>query len=461
MAMVAVLPGCGDGGSSQVAGIDRGGIRGGAVGTVSGFGSVIVNGVHYETGGAVINVNGLTATEADLEIGYVVVIQADIPGDGSAPEATSIDFSHDVIGSLSAVDVVENRATVLGQMVKVDDSTTYGPGISPASVDGLALLPAGQILQISGLVGIGGEILATRIDLGAAGAELEIVGIVANLDAAAGKLEIGGLVVDYQGANLEGFAGGQPENGDRVEAEGTLLNMAGELIATDLELKEPGSDFEEDDQLEVEGLITAFASVNSFSVSGIPVITNAATEYSGGDESMLASNIRVEVEGRLDSSGVLVAEEVEFRSDGDLRVEALAGEINAVAGTLEILGIPVQTNTLTSFEDKSSDDLRVFSLDGINTGDALRVVGTESIDVPGTIVATQIVRMETLEDLKLKGIATNVVAPSFSILGVTVFTDSQTELENDFFDVAEGRLVEAVGSNTSGSFVADKVEFED
>jgi hypothetical protein len=460
MAIIAVLPGCG-GGSSQVAGIDRGGLHGGAVGSVSGFGSVIVNGIHYETGSAVINVNGLPATEADLEVGYVVVIQADIPESGSSLQATSIDFSHDVIGPLTAVDVANNRGEVLGQTIRLNDSTNFGPGISPASVDGLALLTAGQVLRISGFVGFDGEILASRIDLGVDATELEVVGIVTNLDTAISSFEIGGLVVNYQGANLDGFVDGRPSNGDRVKAGGVRLDMAGELIATTLELKDLGGDFEEDDELEVEGLITAFTSASSFSVSGIPVSTNAATEYSGGDASMLALNIRVEVEGQLNSNGVLVAAQVEFRSDGDLRVEAMAEVIDAAAGTLEILGIAVQTNTLTSFEDKSPAELRPFSLADINLGDSLRVVGTESVDALDTIVATKIVRMEKLEGLRLKGVAANVAAPSFSILGVTIFTDNQTDIEDNFFTIAEGRRVEAAGDNGGGQFLADKVEFKD
>ncbi len=459
LAMVVVLSAC-ETDVSQTAGIDRGGIQGGAVGSVSGFGSVIVNGVHYETEGAVINVNGGPATEGDLRVGYVVVIQANIPPDGSGVQATTIDFSHDVIGPLSAVDVVQNNSIVLGQRITMNDSTAYGPGISPASADGLALLPAGQVLRVSGFVGVDGEILATRIELGPNAAELEVTGIVLSLDTATGKFEIGGLVIDYSNASIEGFAGGVPALGDRVEVSGSQLGMAGELVATEVKLKEPGSGFEEDDQLEIEGLVTVLMSVNSFSVSGIPVMTNAVTKYSGGDASMLGLNVRVEVEGRLNSGGVLVAEEVEFRRDGKLRVEALVGAIDPAAGTLQILGIPVQTTTLTSFEDKSPLELRPFTLADINPGDPLRVVGNESMDVPGTIMATQIVRMEKLEKLRLKGIAANVVEPTFSILGVTVFTDSQTDLEGNFFAVAEGRLVEAKGDNAGGQFLAEKVEIK-
>jgi hypothetical protein len=459
LSAVAVLPAC-QTGDGQTAGIDRGGIQGGAIGSVSGFGSVIVNGVHYETDGAVINVNGALATEGHLRVGYVVVIQASTSADGSSALATTIDFRHDVIGPLSAVDSVQNRATVLGQIIKLNNATVFGPGIEPESADGLALLPASQILRISGFPGADGEILATRVELGPIGAKLEIVGVIENLDTAAKVFDIGGLVVNYGGAMLEDFPGGVPVAGDRIEASGSLLGMAGELVATELKLKEFGSDFDEDDEVEVEGLVDALISASSFSVSGIPVMTTASTEYSGGDASMLGLNVRIEVEGVFDSDGVLVADAIEFRPEGELRVEAPAGAVDAVAGTLEILGISVQTSSLTSFEDKSPAELRPFSLSDINPGDPLRVIGIESTVTPGIVVATQIERREGLEGLKLKGIATNVSAPTFSILGVTIFTDNQTDIENDFFSQAEGQLVDVEGDTSGGPFLAGKVEIK-
>jgi hypothetical protein len=459
LAAVVALPAC-QTGDSQTAGIDRGGFQGGAVGSVSGFGSVIVNGVHYETDSAAISVNGVPAVEADLQVGYVVVIQADILADGEGAQATTIDFSHDVIGPLMAVDLVQSRVTVLGQVVKVNDSTAYGPGIEPASVDGLALLSAGQALRVSGFVGSDDEILATRVELGTAGADLEVVGVVAGLEVETHTFDIGGLVVNYSNATVEGFSGGVPLSGNRVEVSGSLLGMEGELIATKIKRKESESSFEEDDQLEVEGLVTALTSSSSFRVSGIPVLTNPATEYFGGDASMLGLNVRVEVEGLLDSSGVLVAYEVEFRPDGESRIEALAGPVNVAAGTLEILGIHVEVSAVTSFEDKSPAELRPFSLSDINSGDPLRVIGTESIAAPGTVVATRIERREKVDELKLKGTATNVSDPTFSILGVTVTTNSQTDIEDDFFAIADGRLVEAEVDDTSGSVVATKVEIK-
>jgi len=69
--------------------------------------------------------------------------------------------------------------------------------------------------------------------------------------------------------------------------------------------------------------------------------------------------------------------------------------------------------------------------------------------------------MESLEKLTLRGFAENVAEHGFSILGILVITDGNTDIEDNFFATAEGRLVEVQGSTASGSLVAEKVEFED
>ena len=68
--------------------------------------------------------------------------------------------------------------------------------------------------------------------------------------------------------------------------------------------------------------------------------------------------------------------------------------------------------------------------------------------------------MEKLEELRLKGIAANVAEPTFSILGVTVFTDDQTDIEADFFTQANGQLVQVIGGDTGGFFLAEKAEIK-
>jgi hypothetical protein len=452
---IAVLSGC-DSGGNVVAGIDRGGLRG-VYGSVSGFGSVIVNGEHYDTDTADVSVNGVPADVADLEVGYVVLIQADLPqADSSSPaKAVTIDFDHIIIGPLATVAVVDNLATVLGQRVTVDDSTAYGAGIDPASIDGLAMLPADTILRISGFAGADGGVLATRIELGEPGADLEVTGIVMNLNLFSRIFEIGGLEVRYDEANLQGFSGGQPQEGNRVSVEGSV-DAGGVLVARELELEELELEVDEEDEFEIEGLITEIFSAMEFSVAGIRVSIDNQTDFENGDATMLDLNVRIEAEGQLDN-GVLRASEIEFSPEGPLRIKATVDSVNP----LKLLGITVESDSLTIFEDKSATPLRTFSLTDIVPADPLDITGYESLTSPGVVIATGIIRKESLKELKIRGIAENVVAPGFSILGVTVITDGDTEIEGNFFTVAEGRLVEVQGSTESGSFVADKVEIKD
>ena len=61
-------------------------------------------------------------------------------------------------------------------------------------------------------------------------------------------------------------------------------------------------------------MITRFASVTDFDVGGRAVTTTAATKYQGGGSSALALNVKVEVEGAVNASGVIVAAQVEIES---------------------------------------------------------------------------------------------------------------------------------------------------
>jgi hypothetical protein len=61
----------------------------------------------------------------------------------------------------------------------------------------------------------------------------------------------------------------------------------------------------------------------------------------------------------------------------------------------------------------------------------------------------------------LRGVAANVSDPQLSVLGVTILTDAQTDIEDNFFASAEGRLVHVEGDTATGSFVATKAEIKD
>ncbi|MDH3434118.1 MAG: DUF5666 domain-containing protein, partial [Gammaproteobacteria bacterium] len=359
---------CG-GGGEQVAGIDaRGTPLPSAVvskGSISGFGSVIVNGVAYDTSSAAFTIDGSPGTQADLSVGDVIVLQGTVNADGTSPTASSVTFDDAVEGPISAIDTIAQTMVVLGQTVRIDADTSFDDSISPASLDSLDI---NDVVEVSGFFLADGSISATRIELKPAGGEFELTGVVGNV--AGTILEINGFVVDFSLAMPQGFPNGSPEVGQRVEAKGTALGAAGELLATRVEFK--GGDFGEDgDQAELEGFITRFASATDFDVEGVPVIANAQTTFENGTSADLALNRKVEVEGDINAASALVASNVEIKASGFVRIDSLVEDVQA--DRLTVLGIVIRVNASTRYEDKSAADLEPFNLSNVVVGNYVEV----------------------------------------------------------------------------------------
>jgi hypothetical protein len=458
-----LLAACG-GGGEQVAGIDGRGAPAAPAsvvskGTITGFGSVIVNGQTFDTSSATFIIDGEPGTQSDLAVGDVIVIEGTISNGGN-PVASSVTYDDAVEGPISGIDTGAQTLTVLGQLVRVDGETSFDDSINPGSLDGLAV---GEIVEVSGFFLADGSISATRIEQKGAGGELELTGLVNN--AAGTTFEINGLVVDYSDAMLSNFPGGAPENGQRVEATGNSLGVNNELIATQVEFK--GRELGDDgDEAEVEGFITGFTSASDFEVEGIRITTNAQTTFENGTGSDLGLNRKVEIEGGINANGVIVAESVEFKPTGELRIESLVEDVQSTE--LTVLGIPIVVNAATRYEDDSDARLETFNLANIAVGDYVEI---RAYEVDGTITATLLERDDFQGDVALRGIVESVADPNFVILGVTIATNTGTEFtDNDgssslapaeFFGQATNRLVEASGTLNGGIINAEDVEFED
>ena len=457
------LTACG-GGGEQTAGIDA---RGNPVvvgvvskGTISGFGSVIVNGVRYDTNTAAFDIDGSDGVQADLSVGDVVTIRGTVNDDGTSPTASLVTFDDAVEGPIEAIDLGTNTITVLGQIVRIDADTSFDDSISPASIDGLNV---SDIVEVSGFVLADGSISATRIEPKPAGGEFEVTGQVSNLTAT--TFDINALTVDFSAAQLDNFPNGTPEEGQRVEAKGTSLGAGGELQATRVEFKGTGLGGNDGDAAEIEGFITRFVSATDFDVEGIPVTTTGSTSFVNGTAADLGLNRKVEVEGSLNASGVLVATKVELKLSNFIRIE---GRVDAIgASSVTIFGVVINTNAVTRFEDKSSADLEVFNLTNINVGDYLETRGYE--DATG-VVATQVERDDFRGEVAIRAFVDTVTDPTFTIRGVSIETNGNTEFRdvNDqgisagvFFGQAMGRLVEANGAESNGGILADQVDLED
>lgn len=468
--------GCGGGGGSTTPDVDPpppppiGGIgaTGVAMGPISTFGSVVVNGVRYETNSAVFTVNGLSGSQDDLRVGQVITVSGTIDDNGVDGDADEVNFDDNVKGPIQNIDLATSQIVVLGQTVLISPDTSFDDSISPASIDGLSI---DDIVEISGLVDAAGRITATRIESKPAGTEFEVLGTVSSLDSGNFLFNINDLVVDYSNATLDNFTGGQIANGDFVEAKGTSLAAGGELVATRVELKNALPDVADGVHVEIQGFITRFASAQDFDVTGLPVTTTASTIYEGGVAGDLGLNIKVEVEGEVNSSGVLVATKVDIRRAKAVRATAIVDLVDSGANSLVVLGITVSVDALTRLEDKSSADVRPFTLADINAGDYVEVRGGEFPAGSGDILATILEREDFDPDTELQGFVETISDPSFTILGVTIQTDGGTVFRdvndnvisstNFFNQLGPNSLVKADGTEVSDTVIsAQEVEFE-
>jgi len=458
---------CG-GGDTQTAGIDRGGVYTSSVGPIDGFGSVISNGTRYDVSTATININGALAVESELKVGQIVVINAEIATAGADPVAGTVSYESNLQGPVTSIDLVNGRFAALGQTIYVTVETIFGPGISPSDLSGLS---PGDVVEVSGQPDAVGRIRATRIDPETAPYEIQLSGLA--IKRAGSALSIGSQVVDDSGAMINGFPGGVITSGDRVRVTGSAIGAAGEIIATQVVYRGDILDTDDGDEGEVEGLITNFASAQDFLVSGIAVATDAQTQYSGGTSIDLADNVLIEVEGSFNDTGVLIAEQIEFKQEGDVLVEAAVDTVDAIGGTATVFGVVVQTTPMTVMSDER-DGRRPFTLNDLVAGDFLKTSGTWN---GSQVVATQLERIGGEDKYKLKGRISAAASPDFTLLGRTVQTvDGATDYEvNDapadlsqFFNAvnaclpaSEGCRVE-VAWQTSGSLtIADKVELDD
>jgi len=489
----AIIVGCGGGGGTldplPPQGIDRLGV---STGTVTGFGSIFVNGVEFETGSADFDIDDSPGSQDDLSIGDIVIVSFD--PDVSSTSAQTVFSDEAVEGPIDCIEGrpndciagVTGEIVVAGQTVLVDANTSFDDRIVPASLDGLVV---GGVVEVSGLFDADLNIRATRIEP-STGGEAEVHGLVSALDTVAGTFMINALTVDYLSIPAiidDSFPGGMFAAGDFVEAKGAI--SSGVMTATKIEPDSPGLaaddriDISQFDgvEMEIEGFITRFASATDFDVAGFPVVTTASTDFEGGVRGDLDENVKVEVEGdSLNSAGALIADKVDIRRSNDVRITGLVDDI-LPPDMLVVLGIIIRVDELTRFEDQRDPKDEFFTFADVGTGDYLEIRGGINA-LPGADVIASLLERDDdpdpLNEVELRGFvdAGSIGQPIFKILGITIetdggttFIDSRNELEVLFADadafftaLEDGDLVDVDGAETSAAvIVADEVELED
>src|SRR5712691_10476130 len=148
-------------------------------GPITSFGSVILNGIEFDTTQADIRVEDQSVREDDLRIGIRVTVEGVRDSNGVA-RATRVVFRKNVEGLIDRLDVVNNTLVALGQTVLVDGLTVMEDRAQSSSI-ALSALAVGQFVDVSGLIDANGTILATRIER-QTGCENRAIGIYQTAD---------------------------------------------------------------------------------------------------------------------------------------------------------------------------------------------------------------------------------------------------------------------------------------
>ncbi len=492
VAIVSTAVSCsGGGGGSNVAGIGGTGMV--AVGQVTGFGSVFVNGEKYSLrSDSRLLVNGQDAGEAELRTGMVVAIRGsrDSAGDLTLDELTyEAEIRGPITGLTPGTDGQITTLDIMGRTVTVDAvGTVFDDGY------GFALMKSNDLVEVSGFVAADASLHATRIEKKGVFSPSDTVVVKDALakDALAtigGNNEFtlqGGIRVRFDTAStiMNGLGSCDPDTGCVLKITGSY-NAAEGLIEAD-RIEGANALPDASDEAQIEGLITDFAGTGSFKVNSVAVdAANAGREPAS---LTLSNGLAVEVEGRL-SGGTLIADRIKAREAG---IEIQAYVADTLTGNTVRLQITPDASLTVRIEDsqtRMADETGAVAntpaspmrFDDLSLGNYLEIKAVR--DNNGKLVATTLVRTSGDNEIVLQGPLDSEPTLTgqrlmVSILGITFASDGDTEFDQDdgrdndqdVSDAAafqallrQGTIVKVsdeITSGTTGDGTAEEMEVE-
>jgi hypothetical protein len=432
-------------------------------GTVTGFGSVIVEGVRYDDSAAKVQIEydpaaPKAAPVSDLKLGMQLVVKV-----AKAGFADTVVSASEVLGPITSL--LSDGFVVAGQTVKISTDAA-----SPTVFDGvanLAGLAVNDRVEVHGSRDANNNIVATRIERKNPGDLImtRVVGTIAAIDAVAKTFTVGGLVVSYSDATkllpanstLASLANGQVV-AVFSSASPTAAGITAKTIAVKkgIESQNPI----DADKAWVGGHVRELNfAAKTFSLKGVSVDASAAT-FSNGTASDLANARKVRVTGVF-QGGVLKATDVKFaKAQGDALVE-LIGPVSSFVSSKSFLvrGVPVDASgTAVTFSNGTVTNLG----DGV----AIKLKGA----VVNDIVIPTSIEFVTTDENKVRNFVGEVQsyiagADTFKLMGVnmklapavTFKNSDQTASQKSEFGNTD--RVQVKGAFEAGVFVVTEVVF--
>ena len=438
------------------------------VGQITGFGSIYVNGIEFDTDGASYEVDDAVASDDDaLAVGMVVKVEGLVNADGRTGTALKVEYDDDIEGVVEQLEPGADTSTktflVMGVTVVADASSTNFRSDDPDfSFDTIA---EGDVVEVSGEYGDDGTLFATYIEeQDADDNEYEAKGTVSELNDGGGfdlTLRNGSILVVVLGAGAE-LPSVPIEIGQFVEVEGTIDDPAADpktLTAFKVELEDDDRLDDDDNEVEVKGMLSYDSTSETWSVKGIELAFVENPEYKPVSlEDLIidqsAAGMTVEVEGNR-VGDVLQVEKIELEEDelefkADVQAKAAGGTLTlsfgAAMGTVAVI-----VDGYTMFRD--DDAVESFNYNSIKEGDKVDI---EARWGDGSAIYASNLHLEDDTGYEIEGPVDAIDDVSLTVLGVTYSWDATTTFEDGM--PVMGDYVEVEDDNGDGT--ADTVEID-
>ena len=348
------------------------------IGAADGLGSVILNGLRYNTDSATFSLEDTT----ELQIGMSTRIAGKVDANFTSGIAATVVSAAELRGAVSAIDLKDGSFTVMGARVTTDNATVWG------DAKGATDLVDTAVVQVWGLPAAPGTLRATRVQVARTTTAPLVTGTVQNLDRGGQQFTLGLLTIDFGGAAFgPGIDAASLANGALVRVRGTAAPAAGRFTATQVQgwYAIPSAD---GIALQLAGVVTDFAALGDFRVLGNKIDARNA-QITGGPSGSIGNGVKVEVDGFL-SGQVLVVKKLRIRHVPGTGGPVSFTVIGAIGGYVSAADFTVRGQRVdasgsgTIFENGTAADL--------GNGKRVTVVGDRVVE--GVLIAQRVSFMQ-------------------------------------------------------------------
>ncbi len=423
------LAGCGSDGSGG--GIGGSGITiltetGATSGSITGFGSIVVNGARYDTDNATFFNNDEPISQGELRVGMNILASVDFANS----VASQVDYVPSLIGPVESINPTDNSIQSLGQTIRLGRGTSFN-NLSFGEI------AAGMVVEVSGLRNATGVIFATFIRPAQDTTRFQLVGaILSNLSE--DQFTLNGLDVNIAQADLSQISPGELEFGDKVyvTADSSAYDFTGNILAVDSVRVALEPMVTVGERVEYEGIVSGLTSPFEFDVYWQPITASDQTivEYQDGTPADLRDirrNSRLEVEGIVQTDGSYQALKIILIATENSKLVGQIERITPETSSFTLLGLDIQVDNSTRF-DGSSDaggNQDITSFDQLRAGD---YVEAEAAFVGTRLIAKDVKVDDVDERAILEGPVTalDIDSQKLDVINQTIGVAAGTSYEN-------------------------------